>query len=172
MNKNLKDLSYIRKKTYKRNDKIFKNVFNVKILSKKFLSFDINPYSKIKTILNIELACILIYLLLKTKLSPNFVSIAGVVWTLIGVIFLSFFDNFFFYFGIIILFLKLIPDYVDGQLALFQKKISFTGHELDGWSGNIGTIVIMSGFYLYGIRNNPLGDLDFLYSLFFVVLFF
>ncbi len=172
MDKKLSNLNYIRTKTYQRNDKIFREVFNEKTLSKKLLSFEINPYSKIKTILNIELSCILIYLLLKTKLSANFITIVGVFWTLTGVILLSLFDNFLFYLGIIILFLKLIPDYVDGQLAFFQKKISFTGHELDGWAGNMGTIVIMSGFYLYGIRNNPLGDLDIFYSLFFVVLFF
>ena len=39
--------------------------------------------------------------------------------------------------------------------SFFSKKISFTGNELDGWAGNMGTIVIMSGFYLYGIKNNP-----------------
>ena len=71
--------------------------------------------------MNIELSCILIYLLLKTKLSANFITILGVFWTLTGVILLSLFDNFLFYLGIIILFLKLIPDYVDGQLAFFKK---------------------------------------------------
>ena len=85
MNKNLRNLNYIRKQTYKRNDRIFRNVFDVKVLSKKILSFEINPYSKIKTILNIELACLLIFILLKTKISANAVTIAGVVWSLTGI---------------------------------------------------------------------------------------
>ncbi len=172
MNKNLRNLNYIRKQTYKRNDRIFRNVFDVKVLSKKILSFEINPYSKIKTILNIELACLLIFILLKTKISANAVTIAGVVWSLTGIILLSFYDSFIFYLGIIVLFLKLIPDYIDGQLAVFRKKTSITGHELDGWAGNIGTIIVMSGFYLYGIRNNPLGDHDIFYLSFLIVLFF
>ena len=67
MNKKLNNLNYIRKKTYLRNEKIFREVFNEKTLSKNFLSFEINPYSKIKTTINIELSCILIYLLLKTE---------------------------------------------------------------------------------------------------------
>ena len=148
-------LNYIRKNTYRRNDNIFKKVYGKRTLSKNFSLFRVNPYSKIKTILNIEIACLLIYLLLRTKLSANIVSISGVVWTLIGIIFLSFYNSFLFYLGIIILFLKLIPDYVDGQLALFQKKISLTGHELDGWAGNMSTIIILSGFYLHGIKIEP-----------------
>ena len=81
MDKKLNNLNYIRTKTYQRNDKIFREVFNEKTLSKKLLSFEINPYSKIKTILNIELSCILIYLLLKTKLSANFITILGILDT-------------------------------------------------------------------------------------------
>ncbi len=165
-------LNYIRKNTYRRNDNIFKKVYGKRTLSKNFSLFRENLYSKIKTTLNIEIACLLIYLLLRTKLSANIVTIAGVFWTLAGIIFLSFYNSFLFYLGIIILFLKLVPDYVDGQLALFQKKISLTGHELDGWAGNMSTIIIMSGFYLYGIRNNPLGNQDIFYLLFFIVLFF
>ena len=147
-------LNYIRKNTYRRNDNIFKKVYGKRTLSKNFSLFRVNPYSKIKTILNIEIACLLIYLLLRTKLSANIVSISGVVWSLIGIIFLSFYNSFLFYLGIIILFLKLIPDYVDGQLALFQKKISLTGHELDGWAGNMSTIIILSGFYLWNWKQS------------------
>ena len=89
-------LNYIRKNTYRRNDNIFKKVYGKRTLSKNFSLFRVNPYSKIKTILNIEIACLLIYLLLRTKLSANIVSISGVVWTLIGIIFLSFYNSFLF----------------------------------------------------------------------------
>ena len=131
---------------------IFLKRFMEKELYLKIFFISSKSY-KIKTILNIEIACLLNYHLLRTKLSANIVSISGVVWSLIGIIFLSFYNSFLFSLGIIIFFLKLITDYVDGQLAFFQKKISLTGHELDGWAGNMSTIIILSGFYLYGIGN-------------------
>lgn len=168
----MKKLNDIRQQTYKRNDRIFQKIYGKKTLAKNISLFKINPYSKIKTILNIEIACLFIFVLLKTKISANLVTIAGFFWILFGTILISFNNDLSFYLGVIFIFLKLVPDYTDGQLAYFKKQISLTGHELDGWAGNTGTTLVLAGFFLYGINNNPFGKLDIFYLIFLVTILF
>lgn len=165
-------LDYIRRNTYRRNDKIFKQVYGKKTLSKKFSFYEINLYSKIKTVLNIEIACLFIFLLLRTNISANAVTISGFFWTLAGVILINLSDNIFVYSGIFILFLKLVPDYIDGQLASFRGETSLTGSELDSWAGNVGKSLILAGFFLYSFENSPIGQIDFFYIIFLVIIIF
>jgi phosphatidylglycerophosphate synthase len=159
----MRKLKDIRQNTYKRNDRIFQKIYGENILSKKLTIFQINPYAKIKTILNLEISCLLIFFLIRTKITPNLVTIAGFFWTLTGVIFISLNHDFFFYLGSLIIFFKLVPDYVDGQLASLKKQSTLIGHELDAWAGNTGTALVLAGFFLYGIHNNPFGKIDYFY---------
>ena len=165
-------LKYIRKYTYRRNNNVFKKVYGKRTLSKNSSFFQINPYSKIKTIFNIELASLAIFLLQKTKISANLVSIFGFFWILLGVILLNLNHNILVYSGIIILFFKLVPDYIDGSLASLRKEISLTGFELDSWAGDVGKTLVLAGFFLYGIENNPFGKIDFFYIIFLTIIIF
>ena len=161
-------LKKIRNSTYRRNDRIFQKIYDKKILSKNISILKINIYSKIKTVLNLELACLMIYVLLRTKIPPNIVSIFGVFWVLLGALLINFENNILIYSGVLILFFKLVPDYADGQLASLKKQTTTIGHELDVWAGNIGTPIAMSGFFIYSIKNNPVGQLDLFYLIFLV----
>ena len=165
-------LNFVKKNTYNRNNKIFKQLYNKNTLSKKISIFKINPYSRIKTILMLEIASIFIFLLLKTKISANAVTIFGFFWILLGVILTLSNDNLFFYLGILIIYLKIIPDYVDGQLASLRNTTSNLGHELDSWAGVLGARMTMSAFFFYAINNNPAGNLNFFYIILFLTLIF
>ena len=64
----------IRKFIFSRNIKRFKDEYN---WNYKFFS---SPYRKTKTIFNLEISSYLLYLLYKTNISANQVSLLGVIW--------------------------------------------------------------------------------------------
>ena len=162
----------IREQIYKRNNKIFKKIYRKQTLNKSIFSFKVNPYSKLKTSLNIELASLIIFFLCKTNITPNFVSKFGLIFILVGVLFFSILSDSFFYLGVLIIFLKLVPDYIDGQLAVIKNCASKTGAEIDAWAGYIGRIIIISGFSIYALKNNPIENENFFYLIVILINFF
>ena len=159
----MKSHRFIRNYIHKRYSKIEKKVH------KSDFSLKNNPYTKLKAYFTIEIASFILSILLKTKISPNAVSIAGVVWCSIGSILINIENKLSLTIGIIFLFTKIIPDIVDGNLANLKKESSFLGHEFDLWAGNISRVIVMIGFTIYAINHNPYGTLEIFY-IFLVIL--
>ncbi len=116
-----------------------------------------NPYRKIKTSLLLEISSILLFLLNKTKIKPNFVTIFGIFFVYLGTFFLSSNNTSLIYYGLFIYFIKLVPDYVDGSLAYLKNLQSKNGHKLDLWAGEVNKIGVLCGFMLY-IYNSTLNS--------------
>ena len=110
-----------------------------------------NPYSSIKSKLFIEISSVIVFVLQKTFISPNFLTIFNSFLVLIAGCFIAFADNDFKLIGILIFFFQGVLDWADGLLAKIKKKKSDVGYVLDPWSGflNYNFFVISLGLYLY-----------------------
>ena len=139
----------VRNFLFKRNLKLFKEEYN---WDYKFLN---SPYRKIKTVLNLEIAAILIFFVSNTKIKANHVTLFGVLWVYIGTIAISSNIDQLIYISLLIYFTKLIPDYMDGTLAHLKNEQSKEGYELDLWAGEINKIGVISGviIYIYNTTN-------------------
>ena len=114
-----------------------------------------NPYSNIKAKLFIEISSLITFVLQKTKVTPNFLTVFNSILVLIGGYLIAFADNNFKLIGILIFFSQGILDWVDGLLAKIKKQSSDAGYVLDPWSGflNYNFFVISIGLYLHNIFN-------------------
>lgn len=139
----------IRKFLFNRNLLIFRSIgWNFQFLP--------NPYRKLKTNFNIELAAIFLFFLNNTKINPNSVTYFGIAWVYLGTFFFYLNSDLFIIFGLIIFFTKLIPDYIDGALANLKNKQSKKGHLLDVFAGKINQLGVKFGvlIYIYNSTNN------------------
>ena len=90
-----------------------------------------NPYSFIKARFYMESSAVLVYLLLKTNIKPNTVT---VIYGLAGIatgILLAIPNNYTICIALSIAFAKGILDWSDGHLARITGQTSLTGHLLD-----------------------------------------
>ena len=153
--------SKIRKIHFNRNIKIFKeDGWDYKFLT--------NPYRKIKTLLNLEISAFFLYLICKTKIKPNSVTIFGVFWVYFGSLCLISLKLEYIYLGLFIYFTKLIPDYIDGALAYIKNQQTEEGHNLDLWAGKVNRIGVLFGVLIYLFKSY--GNNYFLYLFFYLVL--
>tara|TARA_B100001093_G_C26849201_1_gene1024264 strand:+ start:2060 stop:2836 length:777 start_codon:yes stop_codon:yes gene_type:complete len=158
----MKNIRQVRNYLYKRNIKIFKNQWNYNF------TFLASPYDKIKSIFNLEIASILMFLFLKTKTQPNTITFIGVFWSSLGVFFIFLNYNLTIYIGLFIFFTRIIPDYIDGAIASYNETSSVIGHELDLWAALVLKLTFISAvsFYLF----NKYDQLIFIYCFFLIVL--
>ena len=133
----------IRRFIYKRDINLYLHEFNWDF---KFIK---SPYRKIKTIFNIEVSSVVLYLIHKTNLKPNDVTLAGVLWISLGCIMLCTNNNLLMLLGLLTFFTKRVLDIVDGSLAHIKKQYSKMGHELDLWAADINKILVITGFCFY-----------------------
>ena len=154
--------SKVRNFFIKRNKEIFKNHFdwNFKLFP--------NPYRKIKTVFLLEISAILLFIINKTNIKPNLVTIFGVFFVYLGTFLISSGSNELIYIGLFIYFIKLVPDYIDGALAYLKNLQSKDGHKLDLWAGEVNKLGVICGFMIY-IFNTTL-NYQFIYLLFFIIL--
>ena len=115
-----------------------------------------NPYSSLKSKLFIEISSVIVFVLQKTKVSPNFITILNSLLVLIASYFLAFGMNDLKLIGIFIFFFQGALDWADGLLAKIKKQTSDVGYILDPWSGflNYNLFVISLGLYLYNQLNS------------------
>jgi len=152
----------VRNFLFKRNLKLFKEEYD---WDYKFLK---SPYRKIKTVLNLEIAAFLIFLVSNTRIKANHITLFGVLWVYLGTVLISTNISLLVYLSLVIYFTKLIPDYMDGTLAHLKKEQSKEGFELDLWAGEINKIGLITGtiIYIYNLTNN----INYLYILIIIIL--
>jgi len=114
-----------------------------------------NPYSSLKSKIFIEISSVIVFVLQKTKITPNFITIFNSFLVLIAGYLIAFADNNFKLIGILIFFSQGLLDWADGLLAKIKKQSSDVGYVLDPWSGflNYNFFVISLGLYLHNELN-------------------
>ena len=117
-----------------------------------------NPYTFLKARFYMECSAILVYFLLKTKISPNAVTILYVLCGILGGILLSIPNTLTIYCAVAIFFSKGILDWSDGHLARATNQTSVTGHILDVYGATVNDLglLIGFGFYVANQMGNPL----------------
>ena len=133
----------VRKFLITRNIKRFKQEYNWDY------SFFTNPYRKTKTVFNLELSSLLLFLLNRTNISANQVTLCGVLWVYLGTFMFFLNTTTTIYMGLFIFFTKLIPDYIDGSLAHLKNQQSKEGYEIDLWSGEVSKIALLTGILIF-----------------------
>ena len=108
-----------------------------------------NPYTFLKARFYMESSAVLVYILLKTKVKPNTVSI---IYGLLGIvtgILLSIPNNIAIFIGLVIAFNKGILDWSDGHYARITRQTSLTGHILDIYGAHLNSLGFQIGLGMY-----------------------
>lgn len=137
-------LSEIRREIYRYNFKVANSVYDVDLRNWKR-----NPYTFLKSIFYIEMSSLLVFVLLRTRIHPNTVTLAYALCGVVGGILLSIPTNLTVLLAIFIFFSKGILDWADGPLARFSKRTSVIGEVLDPWGALINSLGFQLGFGFY-----------------------
>ena len=152
------DFSYqqIRKEQYEYN-----SPENFSELQNPFLS----PYTFIKARFYMEMSAVLVYILLKTNIHPNHVTLVYGFSGLLAGFLISLGKSEFIMVGILIFFTRGILDWTDGHLARKTGKTSLTGHVLDEYGALLGSVGLGFGLGFFVAQRT---DYEFLYYLVFL----
>ena len=121
-----------------------------------------NPYTWLKARFYMEGGSVLTYLLLRTKITPNAVTVAyGISGILAGVL-LAVPNTMVRVVAVIIFFTRGILDWTDGNLARAKKQTSVVGVYLDEYGGLLGSLGIQIGLGLYVAQQSGLTFVYFL----------
>ncbi|MFX0028195.1 MAG: CDP-alcohol phosphatidyltransferase family protein [Candidatus Hermodarchaeota archaeon] len=98
------------------------------------------------------------WILVKTKISANFITIAGFLIGLIGLFFIGIGNNLFIIIGFILLYIYYISDEVDGEVARYKKQTSLRGIYYDeiGHLFFLGWYFFSFGYSIYRINHELL----------------
>jgi len=113
-----------------------------------------NPYSFFKARLYLELSSILTFLLLKTKIKPNTVTVSYILLGIVGGVCLAAPLKYIIIFGIIIFYFLSVIDWTDGTLARERNQTSITGDILDPYGALVGMTCFWSGVGLYLVHKS------------------
>ncbi len=108
-----------------------------------------NPYTFLKARFYMEASAILVYLLLKTKIKPNTVTIIYGLAGIVGGILLSIPLKVTIMLALFIFFTKGILDWGDGHLARVTGQTSITGHVLDSYGALLNDLGFQIGLGFY-----------------------
>ena len=108
-----------------------------------------NPYTFLKARFYMEASAILVYLLLKTKIKPNTVTIIYGLAGIVGGILLSIPLKVTIILALIIFSTKGILDWSDGHLARVTGQASVTGHVLDVYGAYLNDLGLQIGLGFY-----------------------
>ena len=108
-----------------------------------------NPYTFLKARFYMEASAILVYLLLKTKIKPNTVTMLYALAGILGCILLAIPTNTTYIIAILIFFTKGILDWSDGHFARLTGQTSVTGHILDIYGAFLNDIGLQMGLGFY-----------------------
>lgn len=108
-----------------------------------------NPYTFIKARFYMESSAVFVWLLLKTKIKPNTVTIIyGLAGIVIGIL-LSIPNNYTIFIALIIAFTKGILDWSDGHFARITGQTSLTGHILDIYGAHLNSLGVQIGLGMF-----------------------
>ena len=120
---------------------IKKFIFNHQFKRFPYLNkFKENPYTYLKARYYMYCSVLLVYYLVKSRITPNMVTIAYALCGIIGGVLLSVPNVNCNIAGIIIFFNKGILDWSDGHLARIKYKTSLKGHILDVYGAYVNSI--------------------------------
>jgi len=108
-----------------------------------------NPYTFYKAKLYLELSTILTFLLFKTKIKPNTVTVTYIVLGIVGGVCLAVPLKYIIFLGILIFYFLSVLDWTDGTLARERNQTSITGDILDPYGALVGMTCFWSGVGLY-----------------------
>ena len=133
--------------------------------------FGKNPYTYLKARYYMYCSVMLVYLLAKSRITPNMVTIVYGLCGIVGGVLLSVPNVYYNIAGIIIFFNKGILDWSDGHLARIKYKTSLKGHILDVYGAYVNSIGfnIGLGFFVlnqtgYEFLIYPIASIAFLYG--------
>jgi hypothetical protein len=115
-----------------------------------------NPYTYIKVKFYLATSSALVYFLLKTRITPNTVTVFYALFGAIGGIFLAIPNNAAIFVGLFLFFTKGILDWADGYLARLKGLKTIRGHVLDVYGAYMGALGFQIGLGFYvAWRNEP-----------------
>lgn len=120
-----------------------------------------NPYTWFKSRFYIEFSSMLVFLLLKTRIHPNTITLIYALCGFVGGVLLAIPNNITIFLGIFIFFSKGILDWSDGLLARITNRTSAKGAVLDPWGALINSIGFQVGLGIYVALNS--GNIIYLY---------
>ncbi len=108
-----------------------------------------SPYTFLKAKFYIETSVVLVFLLLKTSIKPNTITIIYGLCGIAGGILLVFSTKLSILIAIFIFFNKGILDWSDGLLARIKEQTSLTGHILDTYGAQLNSLGLQIGLGFY-----------------------
>jgi len=117
-------------------------------------NFKESPYSYLKSRYYMYCSVVLVYYLLKSRVTPNMLSIVYCLCGVIGGILLSIPNIQYNIIGVFIFFNKNIFDWSDGNLAHIKYEPSVTGHILDVYGATIGSICLTIGLGFFAFNQS------------------
>ena len=108
-----------------------------------------NPYYVLKYKFICEVASIVSYLIFKTKITPNLITLINLLLALIAMIIFVINNEQLKFFGILIFFSKQVLDNTDGFIARKKKLVSKFGEKLDKICGHIYYYSIMISLFAH-----------------------
>ncbi len=120
-----------------------------------------NPYTYLKSRFYVEIGAMLVFVLLKTRIHPNTVTLIYALCGILGGVLLSIPNNLTILLAIFIFFSKGILDWIDGPLARMTNRESINGEVLDPWGALIGSLGFQVGLGFYVAMHS--GDIIYFY---------
>lgn len=108
-----------------------------------------HPYSKLKSYFYLEVGAILTFFLLKTRVTPNAITLVYAFLGVLGAVLLATGYVPAIVAGIFVFFSKAIPDWIDGHIARIKGMTSDIGALLDSWGAHVNIISFQIGICLY-----------------------
>jgi hypothetical protein len=108
-----------------------------------------HPYSKLKSYYYIEVGAVLTYLLIRTKVTPNSITMVYAFLGILGACLFAVGNTPALLAGIFVFFSKSIPDWIDGHIARMKGQTSQLGRMLDEWGAQVNTICFQLAICFY-----------------------
>ena len=128
-------------------------------------NFKKNPYTYLKARYYMYSSVFLLYALLRSRITPNMITITYCLCGIIGGILLTLPNIYCNIAGVIIFFNKSILDWSDGYLARIKYKTTLTGHILDVYGASINSIGLTIGLGFFVINQTGYDFLIFLIAI-------
>ena len=115
-------------------------------------NFKRNPYTYCKARYYMYFSVLVVYVLIRSRITPNMVTIAYGLCGIIGGILLSIPNLYYNIIGVLVFFNKGILDWSDGHLARIKYEPTLTGHILDIYGATINSIGLRIGLGFFVIN--------------------
>lgn len=140
----MKAVADIRKEIYDYHTRYYSYIFEWKWYS----------YRKFKAKLYMNVSAVLVYLLMRTKIKPNTITVVYAIMGILGGIFLAIPLKLSILIAIILFYFRPFLDWTDGPLARVTKQTSTTGAILDSYGALAGWIPLWVGMGLYLVNKS------------------